>query len=277
MLKIPLKLLSKLHRSILNIALYIIKHHVKHQDGLALLTYDRRSDNLTHITWKARGVTLQTNNAEKGAAKTNNWPNLEELVDYRNKIVLDVGASLGVTAAQFARKASEVHAFEPHPDNFEFLNDQVNIRQINNIYTYKVAISNFTGEANFFGRESHGVHSLGIHNKGRVISQHKVPVQTLDTFCASKLDDRIGLLKIDVEGFEADVLQGATGLLRDKKIDFILFEFSPSIHRLRKIPSDAPIKILSDHDYEVYDLSGKKFTSTDYKKIKVCDLYAIPR
>jgi hypothetical protein len=145
-------LANKISRRILNLALIVLKRHVSRQDGLVLMTYNRRADILTPITWKARGVTLPDPNTAENIPETNNWSGLENLVDYKGKIVLDVGASLGATVARFAKTAVKVHAFEPHPDNFSFLNDQVKIRKLDNVDTYQMAISNFNGETEFFGR-----------------------------------------------------------------------------------------------------------------------------
>lgn len=269
-------IINKVNRRILNLALAVVKRHVAGQAGLGIMTYNRHADILTPITWKARGVTLPDANG-KAVPVTNNWAGLEDKIDYKGKIVLDVGASLGATVARFAKTASKVFAFEPHPDNFGFLNDQVKIRKLDNVDTYQMAVSNFVGETEFFGRESHGVHSLGVHNKGKVVFTYKVAVQTLDHFCASNVKEQIGLLKIDVEGFEVDVLRGASGLLKDKKIDVVLFEFSPRIHKLRKIDQDAPIKVLREHGYEVYWMNGEIFAPKEDEYPKICDLYATPK
>ena len=60
-------------------------------------------------------------------------------------------------------------------------------------------------------------------------SSISIESRTLDSFTKELGISRIGLLKIDVEGHELDVLVGATPLLRAKAIRKIIFEHSPSL------------------------------------------------
>lgn len=265
---------KKINKKILNAALWIIKRHVNRQQDLDLYTYNRTTDVLVPITWKARGITQS--NGKSSEIATNDWSNLDNLVDYENKIVVDVGASLGATAQLFSTRASIVHAFEPHPRNYQFLLDQIKIRNKDNIFAYQKAVSNQAGKVHFFGRESHGIHSLGEHNKGTVTETFEVEAIRLDDFWKQNIKDVVGLLKIDVEGFELEVLQGAAELLQKKKIEAVLFEFSPRIHRIRKIEADAPIQFLNECGYKVYTLDGKDFEASQSKSVKICDLIAFP-
>lgn len=54
----------------------------------------------------------------------------------------------------------------------------------------------------------------------------RVPVTTVDKFCAQNNIEQIDFLKIDTEGFELEVLLGAKRMLGQKKIKFIQFEYS---------------------------------------------------
>jgi len=52
----------------------------------------------------------------------------------------------------------------------------------------------------------------------------EVTVDTLEAFCARNAIDGIDILKMDVQGWELELLQGAEGLLRDRRIRFIYSE-----------------------------------------------------
>jgi len=266
-------LLHKLKRRLLNLALAVIKRHVQGQPNLFVYTYDRERDNLTPITWKARGVTNQVDGA---AGETSDASGLGRCVDVEKKVVVDVGASLGLTVAHFAKTARVVYALEPQVDNYAFLLDQIRIRALDNVAPFNRAISDFNGKAAFFNRESHGVHSLGDHNKGKVLSHSEVKVITLDDFWKQEIREQIGLLKVDVEGFETEVFRGASHLLKNKLIDSIIFEFSPRIHTLRGIPIDAPLEILLQHGYNLFRVDGAPFELDLQHLPKVCDLIALP-
>ncbi len=130
--------------------------------------------------------------------------------------------------------------------------------------------------ADFYNRGSHGIHSLGVHNKGKTLSSSQVQVIKLDDFWKDNISKQIGLLKIDVEGFESDVLEGCSYLLENNKIDAIIFEFSPRIHKLRGIDIDAPIQILKKYSYDLFTTDGKVFIFDKENYPKICDLIAKP-
>lgn len=264
---------AKLHRKVLNLALGIVERHVARQRGLFVFTYDREADNLVPITWKARGVTLV--GADDRRRPTNDFAALESIAPWAGRIVVDVGANLGGTVARFARTAARVHALEPHPGNFAHLLDQIRIRRLDNVEPLRVAAAKEAGRATFYERESHGIHSLGPHNKGKVRASYEVEVTTLDRLWQERINDRIGLLKVDVEGFEADVFEGACRLLDNRLIDAIVFEFSPRIHAIRGLPADAPLRVLRAHGYEVFTLDGRPVGEADALP-GLCDLIARP-
>lgn len=262
---------ARLHRKLLNLALRIVERHVARQPGLFVFTYDRDGDTLVPITWKARGITR----AVDGRRPTNDFAALETVAPWAGRIVVDVGANLGATVARFAREAAKVHALEPHPGNFAHLLDQIRIRRLGNVEPLRVAASKEAGRATFYERESHGIHSLGPHNKGKVRASYEVEVTTLDRLWRERINDRIGLLKVDVEGFEADVFEGAAWLLDNRMIDAIVFEFSPKIHAIRGLPADAPLRVLRAHGYAIFTLDGRPLGEADALP-GLCDLIARP-
>jgi hypothetical protein len=84
----------------------------------------------------------------------------------------------------------------------------------------------------------------------------RVPVTTLDRFAATRGIDRVSLLKIDVEGFEPEVLRGAKGLLRAGAIDLVLFEYSPRFYLQRGLDPLAPVAVLREYGYRIRTLEG---------------------
>lgn len=82
----------------------------------------------------------------------------------------------------------------------------------------------------------------------------EVEAVTLDDI----LNDRpvVDLLKIDVEGAELLVLQGAYNMIKNKKIRKIYFEENEMRTRLLGIQPGAAVKFLEDHGYECRDLSS---------------------
>jgi hypothetical protein len=77
----------------------------------------------------------------------------------------------------------------------------------------------------------------------------------LDTFLADK---KLDLLKIDVEGFEEDVLKGAQQLLRDpeRRPRSIYIEVHPFNWRLVGTTSESLLALLQSCEYQAFDLTG---------------------
>ena len=66
---------------------------------------------------------------------------------------------------------------------------------------------------------------VGGSSKSSFVYEEKVNVMKLDDFCNDHKISNIDLLKIDTEGHEKEVLEGALNLIKEKKIKYILLEF----------------------------------------------------
>ncbi|HEV2804404.1 MAG TPA: FkbM family methyltransferase [Chthoniobacterales bacterium] len=145
---------------------------------------------------------------------------------------LDVGANLGyMTSLLSARVGSlgRVHAFEPHPTVFARLKRNLaNFANKGAVTIYDNAVGAGDGAADLFEsaefEENEGTSSLVAANAGASshLPKHCVALRRLDSLFAE--DTAIGLLKIDVEGAELDVLNGASGMLARHRIRDIVWE-----------------------------------------------------
>lgn len=148
-------------------------------------------------------------------------------------VVLDVGANVGNYASLVleSNPQTEIYAFEPHPVNFEKL--QARCKGLNQVSLANLAVGEVSGEKLLFdlkGRDGSSHASLHqgviecIHKEESV--EHSVNVVDLDSWIQSNQLDRIDLLKIDTEGNELAVLEGAKELIAQKKIRAIHIEFN---------------------------------------------------
>ncbi|MBL8816811.1 MAG: FkbM family methyltransferase [Planctomyces sp.] len=121
--------------------------------------------------------------------------------------VLEIGAHHGLMTLLLSGWTGEsgvVHAVEASAENAVVLNANCFCNDVKNVVTTFSAAGKACGEVQF-GGESLAA-SMGVIRR--------VPMITLDSYCEQKSVKKIDLLKIDVEGFEADVLAGATSVLR---------------------------------------------------------------
>ena len=148
---------------------------------------------------------------------------------------IDIGANIGYVTSLMSAKVGrmgKVWCFEPNPEIYEELAINIanwGIKGDSNIYHQQIALSNYSG---------YGVLNLTPKNRGEVFidkNQQVANVQTnsrdacvvaidrLDKFL-EKEQNCIGVLKIDVEGHELEVLQGAGNLISKHHVRDIIFE-----------------------------------------------------
>jgi FkbM family methyltransferase len=138
----------------------------------------------------------------------------ESLVPQRGS-VFDIGANVGCTAILFGQIAKEVVAFEPLPRTFAFLQANVHRSGLRNVRTVNCGLGQEVArERLLFSPENRSgavvVSDSGLHSVGTV---QEIEVRRLDDEVRRLGVDRIDFIKLDVEGFERSVLEGACDTL----------------------------------------------------------------
>ena len=145
------------------------------------------------------------------------------------RIVFDVGGHRGETAGHFSRSfpAARILSFEPVHDNFAVLTERA--RAWPNVECHQVAFGNHTGEVSIVLQPDSQNHTLKTHSDTSPNPSQRfetVKVTTLDECTAGRQIAGIDLLKIDTEGYELAIFDGARRLLDRHRIGPILFEAS---------------------------------------------------
>lgn len=169
-------------------------------------------------------------------------------------LVVDVGANVGymsILSSKAVGSKGSVYSFEPHPDLFSVLKENADLAAdtlgFNNIHTQQIALGPSAGNVNLLEPEefifNDGVSRIELckSNSGKSI---KVNMNSIDKIFDSMT---ISLLKLDVEGFEEQVLQGAKNALSKGKIDNILFEE-------HSILDSVIVEMLRTYGYKIYSL-----------------------
>lgn len=142
--------------------------------------------------------------------------------------VVDVGANVGyytLMAASLVGEEGQVHAFEPSPYAFHRLHATIRDNHISQVSLVQAALGDQRGRARLFLPAQIGNHTptlLGEDTQRTV----EVPVHTLDEYVRERGIERIDLLKLDVEGFEPNVIAGARHTIEARKIGAVLCEFN---------------------------------------------------
>lgn len=209
-----------------------------------------------------------------GSLDSDGWWQAVRDLDLRGGVILDVGANTGYTAAWFSTIADRVYAFEPDPTNIEALQEQVRIRGLTNVEIRTFAIGDLVGRVDLRRKERSGHHALSDVGASETLGRTQVHCTTLDGFLADEGLAEIRLLKIDVEGFETEVLRGAQGSLTTGGVQRILFEYSPEFYRRRGIDDSAPVSLLSDLGFSLFFTNRDPFVMGDPRAREQCDLLA---
>ena len=131
------------------------------------------------------------------------------------KLVADIGANVGYYAVELGKALSEdgrLLAFEPIPDSFEQLSENVRLNALEkNVACLQLAISNQEGQLTLFTPKISGSSATSARNlhPEEDFTKQEVSVRTLDLVFESLMIEECDLIKVDVEGAELMVIQGA--------------------------------------------------------------------
>ena len=172
-------------------------------------------------------------------------------------VLLDVGANVGEWTGRALETIGSrsdrfrIHAFEPCAGTFEILRRR--FASEGSVEAHAMAVSSSNGEALFYS----GGAGLGTNSLDPISgSAHAhVPLTTLDTFVSGAGIERVLMLKIDVEGFDLGVMQGASTLLARGNVDVLQFEYNWRWLRTRTSLLDV-FELIKGYPYRFGKLAG---------------------
>jgi FkbM family methyltransferase len=144
--------------------------------------------------------------------------------------VYDLGANYGMHALLFARLVGpygRVYAFEPHPDVFCCLREQLDLNDFRTVVPICEAISENTGSAWFEETNQRSSGHLIDSADGRL----RVQTTTLDDFVFARKAVPPEFIKIDIQGAESRALRGALNTLRQYHPTLVIELHNPAEDR----------------------------------------------
>ena len=147
------------------------------------------------------------------------------ILSLSSNTVFDIGSYTGVYALVAAKsnRKLKVNAFEPNPDLFSALEKNLKLNRIRNVKSEQMALDDQPGEAYLY--LNHDIHtSIGsLIQSSTTGKKVLVGKTTLDIYCENYSINSVDLIKIDVEGYETNVLQGGSSIIK-KSSPIILME-----------------------------------------------------
>jgi FkbM family methyltransferase len=139
--------------------------------------------------------------------------------------IFDVGANVGVHSVVLCKSLprARVVAFEPAADTRRILEENVQRNGLaGRVVVEPYALSNALGTAEFYDMEDDAYSSLKDTGRKQLLRKTMVRLETLDHYVEVKRIRRIDLVKIDVEGFETQVIEGGLAMLRAMQPDLFV-------------------------------------------------------
>lgn len=218
------------------------------QAGMRLLNipvvYPFTENSRLHIS---RGMTGATGNVYCGLHEMEDMSFLLHLLR-KEDLFADIGANVGsYTVLASAEIGARTYAFEPSESTYKHLQTNIRLNDIADKATaYNIALGAAPGKLQF---------TVGLDTMNHMVSgQHEeniaeVQVDTLDNVLGAETPL---LLKIDVEGFESEVLKGATRTLQQQTLKAILIELNGSGERYGYKDEDIH-QLLRANGFEPYE------------------------
>jgi FkbM family methyltransferase len=175
-----------------------------------------------------------------------NPPDYREMIAWQNALTmgdlfLDVGANIGGYSIWAGELGAEVIALEPAEDTFKLLEDNVALNGYP-IVTIQAAAGAVCGTARFTSGHD-GLNRLDVDGTA------ETKVITIDSLIG---DREVAGMKVDVEGFEIDVLRGCERSLRQQRIKLIQLEWNHEC--MSSVGTDRrPVaELLVEYGYSLY-------------------------
>lgn len=183
---------------------------------------------------------------------------LLERVVKSGQVFVDVGANMGLYSLFASRLVGEtgtVLAVEPSAREYQRLLDHIALNRAHNIRARRVALAEREGTTHLLvaTEEDSGLNSLGPFGlEGTHLERvEEVPTKRLDTLVAEEGLPRVDVIKIDVEGAEMRVLQGAQHTLQTFR-PLLIVELSDRTLRMQGATSSQVRSFLRDAGYRLY-------------------------
>ena len=179
-----------------------------------------------------------------------------------DKACIDVGAHMGMYTVELAKKAKHVYGFECSPRSFNYYCANLALRDLNyNVTKYNVALGSPEEAAaktiKYLIRDpldGGGNGCSKFDSDATNVPSIDVPITTLDSYGLTN----INFIKIDVEGHEKNVLQGAVKTLEENDYPKILFESWPE--RCTQYPAkelrEKLFEFIHSLEYKIMPVNG---------------------
>jgi FkbM family methyltransferase len=149
----------------------------------------------------------------------------KKLSQIKTPTIIDVGSNIGLHSISWARDIhdAKIISIEPSPITSELLKKNINANKLSKKITVVTkAISNKQGNLDFYHCEDDAYSSLKDTKRKKVKKIFKIEVDTLDNIVDQLKLSKVDFIKIDVEGFDSEVIEGGVKTINFYKPDIFI-------------------------------------------------------
>ncbi|MEL7221444.1 MAG: FkbM family methyltransferase [Bacteroidota bacterium] len=194
------------------------------------------------------------------------------LLQRKAPVFVDIGANIGQTMLKVLPQLPGVQYFavEPNPACVSYLKKLCALNKFTDVRIQQTALSNRQGDARLMLRFSDDLlatTTAGFRKFTRYSEQILVPITTADLLFGQLLPEKIDVIKIDVEGGEADVIEGMLATIEKHK-PVILCEILPvsstdnEVTIFRRQNANRLVTAVSSVNYQIINIATKEVIST---------------
>ena len=167
------------------------------------------------------------------------------------KLIIDVGANSGQSAIPLAKAfpLASIICFEPSEQTFRTLSAKT--KGYDRIQCHQLGLSSSEGEASLVLTDDPTMHHIATELVGADRIE-RIALTTLDKFCNAYEIECVDILKIDTEGHDLAVLEGAHGLLSGGRVRVVYCETSMNAQNRFHAPLEEILRLMTSHGYYLF-------------------------
>lgn len=184
-------------------------------------------------------------------------------------VVIDIGTNIGYVLLNFAKGVGSegyVYGFEPNPITYTKCLENIRLNKFSNINVSNVGLGDIQteGEISILHADNRGTAFIAPISSSR--NNTKVNIITLDYFVQNHNIQRINIIKIDVEGYELNVLRGAQTTLKKFK-PTLFIEMDDNLLRRQNTSPEQLMTFIEGFGYYIMRAdTGRIISSSDILK-----------
>jgi FkbM family methyltransferase len=205
-----------------------LNHYVRGWDRIlrTIFPLEEQSYEIVNATYRGRPYAASPRHyvdwqvLTTGAYERDDLCALERLIrDMDRPVILDIGANVGHHSFFFASLGADVHAFEPNPTLWPFIEAKMAAARFTNVSLHKFGLASDDRTLSFHVPDSANSGTGHFMTEPRFPSAevNTLPVRNGDDFLSRHGISKVDLVKIDVQGFESEVLRGLSECLNKKR------------------------------------------------------------